>query len=257
MSPPRPWSISTRRRGLRHQERALGHHVVLEVPVRSAGLEQRLGQGQAGVVHDQVEPAEREHGRVDHRLDGVLVGHVGRDADRHVRAADLGGGGLRLPEIEVGDHDAGALGREPLGGRLADAAGGAGHQGDPGGERLRRGHPLELGLLERPVLDPELLRLVDRGVRREALGAAHHVDRVDVELAGDAGGLLVRAVREHADARHQDDQRVGAAHRGRPLDLVAVVVAGVVGAVGLVQLGDAGLDLLQRRVGRAGRRPSA
>ena len=83
------------------------------------------------------------------------------------------------------------------------------------GERLRPRHPLELGLLERPVLDPELLGLVDRGVRRQPLGAAHHVDRVDVELAGHAGGLLVRAVGEHPDAGHQDDQRVGAADRGR------------------------------------------
>ena len=48
-----------------------------------------------------------------------------------------------------------------------------------------------------------------------ALGAAHHVDGVDVELAGDAGGLLVLAVAEHPDAGHQDDQRVGAAHGGR------------------------------------------
>ncbi len=48
-----------------------------------------------------------------------------------------------------------------------------------------------------------------------ALGAAHHVDRVDVELAGHPGGLLVRAVGEHPDAGHQDDQRVGAADRRR------------------------------------------
>ena len=71
----------------------------------------------------------------------------------------------------------------------------------------------QLGLLERPVLDAELLRLVDRGVGRDRLGAAHHVDRVDVELAGDPGGLLVLAEGEHADAGHQHDRRVGAAHR--------------------------------------------
>ena len=67
--------------------------------------------------------------------------------------------------------------------------------------RLRLRHALELGLFERPVLDAELLGIRDRGVGRERLGAAHHVDRVEVELAGDASGLLVRAVAEHADAR--------------------------------------------------------
>ena len=71
----------------------------------------------------------------------------------------------------------------------------------------------ELGLLQRPVLDAELLALVDRRVGRDGLGAAHHVDGVDVELAGHAGGLLVRAEAEHADAGHQHDCRVRAAHR--------------------------------------------
>ncbi len=126
---------------------------------------------------------------------------------------------------------------------------GAGDERDPGGERLGGGHPLELGLLEGPVLDAELLRLVDRGVRREPLRAAHHVDRVGVELPGHAGGLLVLAVGEHPDARHQDDQRVGATHR-RPGPAeglrVAVVVRRVVGAVGLVQLGHPLADPVQR-----------
>ncbi len=56
-------------------------------------------------------------------------------------------------------------------------------------------------------------RSVDRRVRGHRLGAAHHVDGVDVELAGDPGGLLVLAEAEHADAGHQHDRRVGAAHR--------------------------------------------
>ena len=81
--------------------------------------------------------------------------------------------------------------------------------------RFGFGQALELGLLERPVLDAELLRLGDRRVGRDRLGAAHHVDGVDVELAGDPGGLLVLAVGEHADAGHEDDRRVGAAHRRR------------------------------------------
>ncbi len=135
-------------------------------------------------------------------------------------------------------------------GGLADAGRGTGDQRDAGGERLGLRHPLELGLLERPVLDAELLRLVDRGVRREALGAAHHVDRVGVELTGDAGGLLVLAVAEHADAGHQHDERVGATDRRRLGGRVAVVVALVVLAVGHRELLEAGDRVLDAGVGR-------
>ena len=85
-------------------------------------------------------------------------------------------------------------------------------------------------------------------VGRERLGAAHHVDRVEVELAGDAGGLLVRAVAEHADAGHEHDERVGAADRGGVLHGVLLVVRGVVGAVGLVQLLQSRELLLDRGV---------
>ena len=54
------------RGGPRDEERALGHHVVLEVPVGDGGVEQRLGQRETGVVDDQVEAAEGEHRGVDH-----------------------------------------------------------------------------------------------------------------------------------------------------------------------------------------------
>ena len=81
------------------------------------------------------------------------------------------------------------------------------------GERPRRRPALQLGLLQRPVLDAELLGLRDRRVGRDRLGAAHHVDGVDVELARHPGGLLVGAEREHADAGHEHDGRIGAAHR--------------------------------------------
>ncbi len=53
------------RRGLGDEEAALGHHVVLQVPVGFGGVEQRLGDRQAGVVHDEVEPAEGEQRGVD------------------------------------------------------------------------------------------------------------------------------------------------------------------------------------------------
>ena len=167
---------------------------MLQVPVLLGGLEQRLRQRQPGVVDDEVDAAEREHGRVDRGLHAVGVGDVRGDADRDIRAAQLGRGGLRLLEVEVGDDDARAFGGEAGRDGLADAGCRAGDERDAALVGLRLRHPLQLRLFERPVLDAELLGVRDRGVGRERLGAAHHVDRVEVELAGDAGGLLVRAV---------------------------------------------------------------
>ena len=112
--------------------------------------------------------------------------------DRDVGPADLPRRRLRVAGVDVGDDDAGALGREPVRDRPADPEPPPVTNATRVGERLRLRQPLELGLLERPVLDPELLGLRDRRVRRQRLGAAHHVDRVDVELAGDPRGLLVR-----------------------------------------------------------------
>ena len=86
------------------------------------------------------------------------------------------------------------------------------------------------------VLDAELLGVADGRVGGDRLGTAHDVDGVDVELAGHARGLLVRAVAEHADAGHEHDERVRAAHGRAVGDLVLVVVSRVVLAVGLVQL---------------------
>ena len=134
--------------------------------------------------------------------DRVLVGHVGLDRDRDVRAAELVGDGLGLVQVEVGDDDAARPRRRagwrwpcrcpepaPVTSATRVASG------------LGLGIRCELGLLQRPVLDAELLRLRDRGVGGHRLGAAHHVDRVDVELAGDPGGLLVLAEGEHPHAR--------------------------------------------------------
>ncbi len=163
--------------------------------------------------------------------------------------ADLFGGRGGLFGVQVGDHDAGTLGGQPGGDGLADARRGAGHQRDAGRQRLGLGHPGQLRLFQRPVLDAELLGLVDRCVGGDGLGAAHHVDRVEVELAGHPGGLLVLAVAEHSDAGDQHDRRVGAADRGAVGGGVPVVVRLVVGAVGLVQLRQPGFAVLDRGVG--------
>ena len=149
---------------------------------------------------------------------------------------------------------AGALGR-----RRADAAGAAGDQRDPAGQALRLRHALQLRLLEQPVLDVEGLLLGQAAVLGDRRGAAHHVDGVDVELAGDPRRRLVLGEGDHADAGHQvDHRRSGRASPGCRA-LAALVVGGVVGAVGFsTAAGEPG----ERRVdGRAlpdrSRRPAA
>ena len=136
-----------------------------------------------------------------------------------------------------------------MAGRPPDPRGPTGHQGDPARQGLGLGQQLQLAFLQLPVLDPELLGLVDRLVGGDSLGAAHDVDGVDVELAGHPGSLLVLAEGEHPDTRHEHDRRVGAAHRRGVGAGVALVVGSVLLPVGVVELLQPGLDPLQRRVG--------
>ena len=75
--------------------------------------------------------------RLGHRrLDLLARGHIAL----HGPASDRGGSLLRRGEIEVRDHDVGALGREPGRGRGADSARAAGDQGDLPGEAICNGH---------------------------------------------------------------------------------------------------------------------
>ena len=134
---------------------------------------------------------------------------------------------------------------------LADATGAAGDQGHAAGQALGLGHALQLGFFEQPVLDVEgfLLGQADIGVH--AIGAAHHVDGVDVELAGDAGGGLVLGEGQHAHAGDQVDDGVGITHGRAVRALAALVIGAVVGAVGfqrIVQAGQHGVDVGVGRV---------
>ena len=211
---------------------------------------QRLGDGQARVVDHEVDAAEGQ-GRAGERAgDVVLAGDVSDGRDGHVGGADGLRDGLGRLRVAVGDDDAGALGGEAPRGGPADAGAAAGDQGDPALQGLGLGAAAQLGLLELPVLDAELLAFRDGRVGRDRLGAAHHVDRVEVELARDPRGLLVGAEAEHADARDKHDRRVGAAHRRGVRRGVPLVVGLVVGAVGLVQLPEPGGYLIERRVRR-------
>ncbi len=225
MSPPMLLADHHLRGGLGHQERALGHDVVLQVPVLLGGFQERLGDGEPGVVDHQVQSAEGQDGFLDGRGDLGFVGDVGLDADRDVGAAEFRGHGPGVVQVQVRDDHARAVGGEAGGDRLADARRRPGHQGDPAGVGFRLGHPGQLGLFQGPVLDPELLGFLDRGVGGDGLGAAHDVDRVEVELPRHPGGLLVRPEGEHAHPGDQHDRRVRAAQGGAVRGRVAVVVA--------------------------------
>src|SRR5919199_838184 len=126
----------------------------------------------------------------------------------------------------------------------------AGDERDPTGQRLGPGPAGQLRLLEGPVLDPELLGLVDRCVLGDGLRTAHGVDRVDVVLARDAGRLGVRTEAEHPHAGDEHDGRVRAAHRRGVRRRVALVVGAVVEPVLLVELPEAAHRLLRVGVRR-------
>ena len=82
----------------------------------------------AGVVHQDVEPAEAVDGRGDHRRPAGHVADVVGQGDRGV--AEVGGHGLDLGGEDVGEHDLGPLGDEEPGLGLALAARRAGDDRD-------------------------------------------------------------------------------------------------------------------------------
>jgi len=179
-----------------------------------------------------------------------VIGDVHPDTDGDITPAEFGGHLDGPDDVQVGDDHVGAVrGEQPRNGQ-ADTRCGAGDQGHLAGQRLGLRPPVELVLFQLPVLDGELVRLADRLVLRHPLHSAHHVDGVEVELAGDASGLLVAAEREHPDARDQDDGRIGAPDRGSVRAGVSVVVRLVVDPVFGVQFGEPLDHLVDRRVDR-------
>jgi hypothetical protein len=84
---------------------------MLAAPVGQAVLGDRAADGDAGVVDQDVEPAEALFDLGDDGDPGVLVG----DVVVQVEPADGRGDGPALVVLQVGDDDAGALAGQQLG----------------------------------------------------------------------------------------------------------------------------------------------
>ncbi|MNV65079.1 hypothetical protein D3C71_1577550 [compost metagenome] len=126
---------------LRQEERALEVHVDQHVELRFGGLGKRRIEAHAGVVHQTVElfalPGvdQRRLHIFSERRKALAVAHI--EAQRHGAAAqglDLRHDLLRRAGVVlVGDDQLHALGRQMQRGAAAQAAAGAGDQGNTGG----------------------------------------------------------------------------------------------------------------------------
>ncbi len=231
MSPPSCWSIMSRAasRETRNEPRAITScwRSQSASVVSSSGFEMES----PALLTTRSTPPNASAAAASDAPIADLIGDVGGDGDCDVGVAKHRGSFGSSIGVTVGDDDTRAFGGESLRNGASDARASTGHERDPAGERFGFRESLELRLFEGPVLDAELLGFADRRIRADRLGATHHVDRVDVELARNASCLLVRTEAEHADAGHEHDGRVGAAHRRAFGCCVTFVVGPVFGSV--------------------------
>ena len=237
----------------------------------------RRGVDGGGVDHD-IQAAESEDAGLQRVADAAAAAQIHGDCQRHLDGAGLGGLARRVlsgGQIQIGYHHVGAAPGQLHHHVAADAARAAHHQGHLAAELALRRHPLQLGLLERPILDAKrlqprqrhviavagevlgLLRHLGLGHRPdvgrgalERVGAGHHVDGVDEELGGDSRLALVLGEAEQAEPRHHHDRRVGVAQLRRLRVGVRVVVGLVIRAIPDRPLGDQRLQLVQVLRGR-------
>src|SRR5262245_26879464 len=81
----------------------------------------------SSVIDQDIEPAKRFKQRLDRLLDFFFVGHI---EAQWQSAWNLAGRLSHRLEIDVRIADASPIGRQGIGDRLTDAAGGAGHESD-------------------------------------------------------------------------------------------------------------------------------
>ena len=118
-----------RRGGLRAQERSGeidGEHAR---PVLVGDVENRLEDGDAGIVDQRVEPAElRSATIVERARDACGIGDVAGEWRGDVGLVERGKRSLQIVAVDVEQRDAPAVGEEALRRGKPDAARGAGHQ---------------------------------------------------------------------------------------------------------------------------------
>ena len=123
---PEPWAFigtSAARAALNEPREVDGHDAI---PVLRTGVLDQLPRVDAGVLDDDVEPAESRERQGDGRFG---VGHF-RDVGADEGHAEFVGSRLSGSSLAVGEHQAGAFLLEPQRNALADAARGADDQGD-------------------------------------------------------------------------------------------------------------------------------
>ena len=232
-----PLALEHRERLARDEEVAGHEDLVVAAPLVERRLLQRGARRDARVRDDDVDAAEALDGRGEGGPHRVLARDVAADREPVVAELRHRLGGARPVEVE-GDH-AGARGVERVPDRAPDPPGAAGDERDRALQLAGRRRLRELVELERPVLDREALRGVERDEPAQRLGAGHHLDRAVVEVARDARVLRRRAGRDEPDVLDQHDPgvRIGGL---RVRVAVGVDVGAVVGAERVRALGDPG-----------------
>ena len=117
-------------RGARRQEGAVEMDGEKLLPFGEGKVIERRHDLDAGIAHQDVDPAESRDCLGHAGLDLRLIGHVHGDADRAAGAAELGRRGIGALLVEIGNDDLGALARICPGDLLADAARGTGDNGN-------------------------------------------------------------------------------------------------------------------------------
>ena len=214
---------------------------MVAVPLGQRGLLDRGAGGDPGVGDDDVDAAEGlDRGR---NASATAASEVTSPATASPRSPYVGDRFARAVAVEVERDHARAGRRQRLDDRAPDAARAAGDQRDLALQLAGRRRLRELVELQRPVLDRERLRRVQRHELAERLGARHDLDRAVVEVARDLRRLGRRPRGDQAHALDEHDPRVGIAGHVA-LARVRLEVRAVVGAVSVGELGDP----LRRRI---------
>jgi hypothetical protein len=117
--------------GLRGQECAVQVDCEHLLPLTERKLVDRLHYLDAGIADEDINTAEARGGSGDAGFDRRLVAHVHGDAQRDATcSADLIRGRLRRRQLQISDYHLCAFESEAFGDLLADAARGAGDDGN-------------------------------------------------------------------------------------------------------------------------------